>query len=205
MQLLLIDNFDSFTYNVQELLRTLGARVHVARNNALSLKQIEQLGCDAIVLSPGPGGPDDSGICRDTVAHFGANTPILGICLGLQVIAQVFGAKVVKAPRPMHGKCSSVTHDQRGVFSQLPQKFQVMRYHSLCVDLATLGQELEACAMSDDGVLMGLRHKTRPLHAVQFHPESFLSQQGASLAANFLKIVENHRVTDSSNSLQHIS
>ena len=200
---LLIDNFDSFTYNVQQLLRSQGAQVEVKRNNALSLSDVQRLGCDAIVLSPGPGGPDDSGICPQVVASLGSSTPILGVCLGLQIIAQTFGATVVKAPLPKHGKCSSIRHDGDAIFTGLPQNFQVMRYHSLCVERNTLTPELQSCAESDDGVLMGLRHMRFPIHAVQFHPESFLSQHGARLAANFLKIVENHRAANSSVKLQH--
>ena len=203
MRLLLIDNFDSFTYNVQQLLRSQGAQVEVIRNNALNLSEIEKLNFDAIVLSPGPGGPDESGICPQVVARFGRSTPILGVCLGLQIIAQTFGATVTRAPLPMHGKCSRLTHDGAGLFFGLPQNFEVMRYHSLCVDRAALSPVLEGCADSDDGVLMGLRHCRYPIHAVQFHPESFLSQQGDQLAANFIKIVEKYRAANTDTGLQN--
>lgn len=186
MRLLLIDNFDSFTYNVQQMLRMQGAQVEVARNDATDIAKILKFAPNAIVLSPGPGGPNQSGICIQVVEELGQQIPILGICLGLQIISQVHGAVIKRAPIPMHGKISKIQHKDTGIFKKIPQDFQAMRYHSLCVEADTLPQELNITARSEDSVIMGVMHSTRPLHAVQFHPESFMTQYGDQITKNFL-------------------
>jgi anthranilate synthase component 2 len=184
---LLIDNYDSFTYNLWHYLGELGAEVVVKRNDALSVAAALAMRPQGIVISPGPSDPDHAGICLDLVREAG-NLPILGVCLGHQVIGQVFGGKVVRAPLPMHGKLSAIRHGDSGVFAGLPNPFQATRYHSLIVDRAGWPNSLTITAETEDGIVMGLQHRERPLHGVQFHPESIASVGGHQLLGNFLRL-----------------
>ena len=187
--LLLIDNYDSFTYNLVHFLGELGAECEVYRNDKISTADVIGKKPQAIVLSPGPCTPNEAGICLDLIAKAGEkNIPLLGVCLGHQSIGQVYGGKVIRAPLPMHGKLSAIRHSGKSVFKGLPKTFQVTRYHSLIVERETLPSCLEITAETDDGIIMGLQHKTIPAHGVQFHPESIASEQGHALLANFLDI-----------------
>lgn len=190
--LLMIDNYDSFTYNVVQYFGELGADVHVYRNDEITLEKIEQLNPDHLVISPGPCTPNEAGISMAAIEHFAGKIPILGICLGHQSIGQVFGGNVVRANQVMHGKTSPVYHNDKGVFNGLNNPFEATRYHSLVVDLDTLPDCLEVTAwtQNEDGSvdkIMGLRHKTLPIQGVQFHPESILTEQGHQLLKNFLE------------------
>ncbi|HEY0207882.1 aminodeoxychorismate synthase component II [Acerihabitans sp.] len=188
--LLLIDNYDSFTYNLYQYFCELGIRVEVWRHDRLQLADIERMAPRRLVISPGPGTPDEAGISLAAIRHFAGKIPILGVCLGHQAIAQAFGARIVRAQRVMHGKTSAITHDGGGVFAGLALPLTVTRYHSLVVEPASLPDCLAATAWSlRDGAhdeIMGIRHRTLPLEGVQFHPESVLSEQGHQLLANFL-------------------
>ena len=186
--ILLIDNYDSFTYNLVHYLGELGAEVEVVRNDALSAEEAIARRPRAIVMSPGPCTPDEAGICLDLVREAPAELPILGVCLGHQAIAQAFGAEVVRCHEIMHGKLSVITHAGTGVFRGLPQGFSVTRYHSLTVRPESMPDCLEVTARSQSGVVMGLAHKDRPVHGVQFHPESIASEHGHALLRNFLQI-----------------
>jgi len=186
---LVIDNFDSFTYNLVQYLGELGATPVVYRNNATSAGEIEALAPERIVISPGPGRPEDAGISSEVIRVFAPRVPILGVCLGHQAIGQVFGAAVVRAPRPVHGKTSMIEHDGRGVFAGLRGTFAAGRYHSLAVSDDAWPVELEVAARAaEDGVVMALRHRAWPAHGVQFHPESVLTGEGRHLLRNFLAI-----------------
>lgn len=190
--LLMLDNYDSFTYNLVRYFRELGAEVVVYRNNEISLEAIEKLAPSHLVISPGPCTPNEAGISMDAIAHFAGKIPILGVCLGHQGIGQVFGGKVVRAEKVMHGKTSLVSHENAGVFAGLASPVEVTRYHSLVVDADSLPECLEVTAWSlnaagDKEVIMGLRHKTLDVEGVQFHPESVLTHQGHDLLANFIK------------------
>jgi len=184
---LLIDNYDSFTYNLWHYLGELGAKVVVKRNDALSVAEALALGPQGIVLSPGPSDPDRAGICLDLVRH-GGRVPILGVCLGHQAIGQALGGRVIRAPVPMHGKLSAIHHDGSGVFAGLPNPFSATRYHSLVVERASLPAALRVTAWTEDGLVMGLAHRERPVYGVQFHPESIASQGGHDLLKNFLAL-----------------
>ncbi len=184
---LLIDNYDSFTYNLWHYLGELGAEVVVKRNDALSVAEALALAPQGIVLSPGPSDPDRAGICLDLVRRAGA-VPILGVCLGHQALGQALGGKVVRAPLPMHGKLSAIHHDGSGVFAGLANPFNATRYHSLVVERASLPPALKITAWTEDGLVMGLAHRERPLYGVQFHPESIASQSGHALLKNFLAL-----------------
>lgn len=189
--ILVIDNYDSFTYNIVTYLAELGADVVVERNDQIGIAEIETLNPDKIVLSPGPGNPDSAGITLETIKTFGSHMPILGICLGHQAIGQTFGAKVVRAKDVMHGKTSLVHHHDRSIFGGLKSPLRVTRYHSLIVDETTLPEELEITAWTEtpDGdfdAIMGLAHKTLPIHGVQFHPEAILTECGHELLSHFL-------------------
>lgn len=189
--LLMIDNYDSFTYNIVQYLGELGMDVEVYRNDAISLQQIEDLAPQQIVVSPGPCTPNEAGISLEAIRTFAGRIPLLGICLGHQSIGQVFGGDVIRAGRVMHGKLSPIEHTDSGVFSELPQRFMATRYHSLVIDQATLPECLEvtAWALDDDGEreeIMGVRHKELLVEGVQFHPESILSEHGHRLLKNFL-------------------
>jgi para-aminobenzoate synthetase component II len=187
--LLVIDNYDSFTYNLVQYLGELGQTVEVRRNNKVTLDEIETgLRPERIVISPGPGTPDDAGVSLDVIDRFAGKVPLLGVCLGHQAIGQSFGGRVVRAPQLMHGKASEVSHDGRTIFAGLSDKFQAGRYHSLIVERESLPQCLEISASTPDGVIMGLRHREWKIEGVQFHPESILTPQGKQLLANFLKL-----------------
>jgi anthranilate synthase/aminodeoxychorismate synthase-like glutamine amidotransferase len=185
--ILLIDNYDSFTWNLAQYLGELGAPPLVKRNDEITLDEIAALRPGRIVISPGPGRPEQAGISVEVIRRFGPSTPLLGVCLGHQGIGIAFGGEVVRAPQLMHGKTSQVTHDGKGVFKGVGQPFAAGRYHSLIV-ADPLPVDLEAAAQTDDGTLMGLRHKTLPIHGVQFHPESVLTSEGHHLLRNFLEL-----------------
>ncbi len=186
--LLLIDNYDSFTYNLVHFLGELGGETVVRRNDALTPDEALALGTDGIVLSPGPCDPDKAGICLELIAKAAGKLPILGVCLGHQAIGQAFGGRVVRAPEIMHGKLSAVRHDGTGVMRGLADPVTVTRYHSLIIDRDSVPDCLEINAETDSGLVMGVRHKTLPIHGVQFHPESIASQDGHRLLGNFLDI-----------------
>jgi anthranilate synthase component II len=186
--ILVIDNYDSFTYNLVQYLGELGAHLRVVRNDAIGLDGVAALAPERIVISPGPGNPDGAGICLDVIDRFHATTPILGVCLGHQAIGQAFGGTVGRAPAQMHGKTSRIHHDGHGVFRGLPQDFEATRYHSLVVHDDGLPAELLVSARSEEGVIMGLRHRQFPVEGVQFHPESILTREGKSLLKNFLEL-----------------
>jgi anthranilate synthase/aminodeoxychorismate synthase-like glutamine amidotransferase len=186
--ILVLDNYDSFTYNLVQYLGELGARMRVARNDALTVDEVEAMAPGGIVISPGPGHPDGAGISLALIRRFHAQVPILGVCLGHQAIGRAVGGRVARARRQMHGKTSPITHDGRGVFRGLPPGFEATRYHSLVVLEAGLSADLEITARADDGEIMGLRHRRYPVEGVQFHPESILTSQGKALLANFLAL-----------------
>jgi anthranilate synthase component 2 len=188
MRLLVIDNYDSFTYNLVQFLGDLGAHSTVHRNDKITLDEIETLAPEAIVLSPGPATPNEAGICLALIDRFKSTIPILGVCLGHQAIGQAMGGDVVRAPQLMHGKTSRINHAGKGLFRGLNSGFEATRYHSLIVERATLPAELEITATSDDGLIMGMQHKAFPLHGVQFHPESIASENGHALLQNFLNL-----------------
>jgi anthranilate synthase component II len=184
--LTLIDNYDSFTYNLVHYLGELGARCRVYRNDQITVAKVLAEKPEAIVLSPGPATPNEAGICLELVEKAGGKVPILGVCLGHQTIGQVYGGKVLRAPKAMHGKVSTVHNRGLGIFEGLPTAFKGTRYHSLIVERSSLPETLEITAETDDGIIMGLRHRTHCVHGVQFHPESIASEQGHALIANFL-------------------
>ena len=187
--LLLIDNYDSFTYNLVHFLGDVGARCEVFRNDQISVADAMKMAPEGIVLSPGPCDPDKAGICLELVeAAAKAEVPLFGVCLGHQSIGQAFGAKIVRAPEMMHGKISPISHEGIGVFSGLPNPFEATRYHSLTIAPETLPDCLTVTARTEDGVIMGVQHKSLPIHGVQFHPESIASQHGRDLLANFLDL-----------------
>ena len=187
--LLLIDNYDSFTYNLVHYLGELGAKTEVYRNDALTVDEAVALSPEGIVLSPGPCDPDKAGICVDLVRRVKDTIPVLGVCLGHQSIGQALGGRITRASLPMHGKPSQIRHSGKGVFSNLDNPFSAVRYHSLVVDPASLPDEVEITAETDDGVIMGLSHKDLPLHGVQFHPESIDTEFGHELLKNFLDLM----------------
>src|SRR4029079_12338358 len=184
--ILLIDNYDSFVFNLARYVGELGYAREVVRNDAATLAQIETLAPEAMILSPGPCTPKEAGISNAVIASLGARIPILGVCLGHQCIAEVYGGLVVRARRPLHGKTSLVSHDGRGVFKGLPNPLRVTRYHSLVAAPGRVPSELEVSALSPEGEIMGLRHRTHPIEGVQFHPEAVLTERGHDLLANFL-------------------
>ncbi|MBI4537831.1 MAG: aminodeoxychorismate/anthranilate synthase component II [candidate division NC10 bacterium] len=185
--LLMIDNYDSFTYNLVQYLRELGAEVAVYRNDRIDLKTIRALAPERIVLSPGPCTPAEAGICCDLIRAAGATTPLLGVCLGHQCIGAAYGGRIVRAARLMHGKTSPIQHDGRGVFQGLPNPFEATRYHSLLIERSSLPGCLDISAATAEGEIMGVRHRTHPVEGVQFHPESILTQAGKGLLRNFLQ------------------
>lgn len=186
MRTLLVDNYDSFTYNLFQYLSELGATVEVRRNDALSVAEAAAMQPDRIVVSPGPCTPAEAGISVEIIRELGARIPTLGVCLGHQAIGAAFGGAVVRAPRIMHGKLSAIHHEGKGVFASLPSPFTATRYHSLIVRREDLPAELEVTAWSDDGLIMGLRHRELPIEGVQFHPESIMTENGKSLLKTFL-------------------
>ena len=187
--LLIIDNYDSFTYNLVQYLGELGAQMEVRRNDQVSIEEIEnELKPERILISPGPGTPDDAGVSLAAIEKFGEKIPILGVCLGHQAIGQIFGGKVVRAPEPIHGKPVEIRHDGKTIFAGIKDNFQAARYHSLIVERESLPDCLEISAASPDGLIMGLRHKTHKIEGVQFHPESILTAEGKKILQNFLNI-----------------
>ena len=184
--IVMIDNYDSFTYNLVQYLGELGAEVRVFRNDEISAAEVEALHPSHVVLSPGPCTPDEAGVTLPLIGRLAAATPILGVCLGHQAIGQAFGGKVVRAKQVMHGKVSQVKNDRRGVFADIPREFLATRYHSLVVERETLPRELEITAESDDGEIMGLRHRSLPVEGVQFHPEALLTEHGHKMLQNFI-------------------
>ncbi len=185
---LVIDNYDSFTYNLVQYLGELGADIRVRRNNEVTVGEIEAMQPAQILISPGPGRPEDAGVTMAVISRFGPSIPILGVCLGHQAIGQAYGGEVIRAPVPMHGKLSKITHTDKGLFKSLPKSFEVTRYHSLIVARKGLPDSLIATAKTADGLIMGLQHKAHPVHGVQFHPESIASEHGHALLANFLEL-----------------
>jgi anthranilate synthase/aminodeoxychorismate synthase-like glutamine amidotransferase len=186
---LVIDNYDSFTYNLVQYVGELGAEVKVRRNDETSIAEIERFAPDRILISPGPGRPEHSGITLEVIRQFGARLPVMGVCLGHQAIGMAFGGDVVRAPVPMHGKTCTVEHDAKGVFAGIASSFQASRYHSLVVAEQGWPAALEICARSqEDGLVMALRHREWPLHGVQFHPESILTHEGRRILRNFLEL-----------------
>jgi para-aminobenzoate synthetase component 2 len=186
--ILVIDNYDSFTYNLVQYLGELGAQLEVCRNDQIALDEIHRMAPERIVISPGPKTPSEAGVCLDVIQGFSGHFPILGVCLGHQAIGQAFGGKVIRAPEIMHGKTSMISHDGKTIFSGLPNPFPATRYHSLIVERDSLPDCLAVSATSPDGLIMGLRHKTLKVEGVQFHPESVLTDAGKQLLANFLKL-----------------
>lgn len=186
--ILMIDNYDSFTYNLVQYLGILGADVEVRRNDQTSIEEIETMGPERLVVSPGPGVPQSAGIIIPIIQHFYKQIPILGVCLGHQAVGVAFGCRVVSAARLMHGKVSQIHHNGRGVFRGLPDPFIATRYHSLAIDKESLPSCLEISARAEDGEIMGLRHQDYPVHGIQFHPESILTQEGMLVLENFLTL-----------------
>ena len=184
--LLVIDNYDSFTYNLVQYLGELGADMQIFRNDEITVDEIEELAPKHILISPGPGTPDSAGVTLETIARFAGRLPILGVCLGHQAIGQHFGGRVSRAPEPVHGKPVELTHDGRSIFAGLPERFRAGRYHSLIVEREGMPDCLEISAESPDGLVMGLRHKELPIEGVQFHPESILTEHGKTVLKNFL-------------------
>lgn len=184
--LLILDNYDSFTYNLVQYLGELGAEMSVHRNDRITLQEIEEMQPSKIVISPGPCTPKEAGISIDLIRKFGSQIPILGVCLGHQAIGEAFGGEVVRAPRLMHGKTSMIEHDGRGVYRGLPNPFEATRYHSLIIRRESMPKVLEITAWTKEGEIMGIRHKTFPIEGVQFHPESILTKVGKDLLKNFL-------------------
>ena len=192
--ILLIDNYDSFTYNLVQYLQEMGQEVKVYRNDAITVAGIEDQKPSHLVISPGPGDPTSAGISVEAIKHFAGKIPVLGVCLGHQSIGYAFGGKVVRAERIMHGKTSPILHDEKTIFTKLPQSFPATRYHSLLVERSTLPDSLEISAWTKEGEIMGLRHKKLAgLEGVQFHPESILTDEGKKLLANFLALKVNHQ------------
>jgi anthranilate synthase component 2 len=188
MRLLVIDNYDSFTYNLVHFLGELGAEQTVYRNDKITLDEIAEMAPEGIVLSPGPKTPTEAGICLAVIDRFKGTTPILGVCLGHQAIGQALGGEIIRAPSLMHGKTSRINHTGKGLFRGLNSGFEATRYHSLIVRRETLPADLEITATTDDGLIMGLQHRSLPLHGVQFHPESIASENGHALLQNFLDL-----------------
>jgi len=185
--ILVIDNYDSFTYNLVQYLGDLGAKLRVCRNDKITLGKVKTMKPTHIVISPGPGIPANAGLCRDIITRFGDRIPILGVCLGHQAIAEVFGGVVVRAAAVVHGKTSRIRHDGRTIFRNIPDPFTATRYHSLIVEKASLPACLETSAWTEDGIIMALRHRSFPIEGVQFHPESILTRYGKRLISNFLR------------------
>ncbi len=186
MSVLLIDNYDSFTYNLFQYLGELGATVEVVRNDQVALEDIDEMAPERIIISPGPGNPDDAGISKDVIRRFGEKTPILGVCLGHQCIGEVYGGIVEGAGEILHGKVSRIEHDGKGVFAGITSPIEATRYHSLAIRRGSVPDTLDVSARSESGVIMGVRHKTLPVEGVQFHPESILTPDGHAILRNFL-------------------
>jgi anthranilate synthase/aminodeoxychorismate synthase-like glutamine amidotransferase len=198
VRLLLLDNYDSFTWNLVQYLEELGARVRVELNDRIDIAWVGERAFDAIVISPGPGRPEEAGISLSLVEAVAGRTPLLGVCLGHQVLAQSFGARIVQAPTLMHGKTSPIVHDGRGLFRDMSPCFEATRYHSLVVDPDTLHTDFEVTARTPEGVVMAIEHRCFPLYGVQFHPESILTREGKQLLSNFLALTESWNERSSS-------
>ncbi|GEB35366.1 MULTISPECIES: aminodeoxychorismate/anthranilate synthase component II [Brevibacillus] len=190
--ILMIDNYDSFTYNLVQYVGELGEELQVYRNDKITLEEIERLAPDYLMISPGPCTPNEAGISMEAIRHFAGKIPILGVCLGHQSIGQVFGAKVIRAERLMHGKTSEVIHDGKTIFQGIPSPFTAARYHSLIVEEASIPSELEITARTAEGEIMALRHREYPIEGVQFHPESIITEHGKQLLQNFLTTYARH-------------
>jgi anthranilate synthase/aminodeoxychorismate synthase-like glutamine amidotransferase len=188
MKILVIDNYDSFTYNLVQLLGKEVSSIIIKRNDKITVKEIEKLNPDKILISPGPGKPEDSNVSLTCIQEFGSKLPILGVCLGHQAIGIAFGGKVIKAPELMHGKTSQINHDEKTIFKKIPQKFNATRYHSLIIDHDTFPDELEISARTDDDVIMGIRHRKFQLEGIQFHPESILTDEGKNIITNWIQL-----------------
>jgi len=188
MKLLVIDNYDSFTYNLVQIFGELDVDLAVKRNDEISIDEIEKLNPDRICISPGPGRPENAGISSEVIREFGPRAPVLGVCLGHQCIAQVFGGEVVRAEKLMHGKTSTIRHNETGIFKDIAQPLEATRYHSLIVRRESLPDSLQITAETAEGEIMGLQHRHLPIHGVQFHPESILTAEGKKLLANFLRV-----------------
>lgn len=188
MKILVIDNYDSFTFNLVQLLGTLKCKVFVIRNDQISVSDISKIKPDKILISPGPKKPKDSKISLQIIEELGSMIPILGVCLGHQAIALSFDGKIIKAKRPVHGMTSKILHDSKNLFKDIPQNFEAMRYHSLIVEKETLPETLQITAQSNDGIIMGIRHKNYPIEGIQFHPESILTENGSLIISNWLKL-----------------
>jgi anthranilate synthase component 2 len=197
MNILLLDNYDSFTYNLYQYLSELGATVDVRRNDEIEVDDVRALAPDKIVISPGPCTPAEAGISLPLIRELGIEIPILGVCLGHQAIGAAYGGKVIRAPEPVHGKLSPILHSGQGVFEDLPSPFAATRYHSLIVERDTLPRELEVTAETADGLIMGLRHRTLPVEGIQFHPESYTTEHGKQLLKNFLEQEQRHEEMES--------
>lgn len=188
MKILVIDNYDSFTYNLVQLLGKFSCEIIIKRNDEITKEDIKVIQPDKILISPGPGKPEDSNISLTAIKEFGNNIPILGVCLGHQAIGITFGGKVVKADNLMHGKTSEIQHDEKTIFNNIPQNFIATRYHSLIIDKSSLPAELEISAQTSNGLIMGIRHKIYPIEGIQFHPESILTVEGAKIIKNWLEL-----------------
>jgi len=189
--ILIIDNYDSFTYNLVHLVGRHTSDIEVVRNDAFTIDYLRETAPAGILISPGPGRPSDAGICKDVIATFGPSIPILGVCLGHQAIGEVFGGRITYAPELMHGKTSDVYHDGQSVYVDLPDPFTATRYHSLVIDPSTVPESLQVSAHTVDGVIMGVRHRVYPVEGIQFHPESVLTLEGPALVANWLSSIQN--------------
>ena len=187
MKILVIDNYDSFTYNLVQQLGQFNCKTIVKRNDAIDLEDVSKIKPDKILISPGPKRPEDSEVSLDIINEFSSTFPILGVCLGLQAIALVYGGKVVKAKRPVHGMTSKILHDDKTLFKNIPQNFEAMRYHSLIVDKGSLPDCLEITAQTEDGIIMGIRHSHFPIQGIQFHPESILTEYGDDIISNWIR------------------
>ncbi|MDI3519944.1 MAG: anthranilate synthase component [Caldanaerobacter sp.] len=185
---LIIDNYDSFTYNLYQYVGEMKEEVMVVRNDEITVEEVAKLNPNKIILSPGPGRPENAGICVELIKNLGQKVPMLGICLGHQAIGCAYGAKIVKADRIMHGKISLIFHNGRGIFKNIKNPIEGMRYHSLVIDRNTLPEELEITAQTEEGVIMGVRHRKYPVYGLQFHPESILTEQGKEILRNFLEV-----------------
>ena len=188
MKILLLDNYDSFTYNLYHYFSSLGCLVEVYRNDKISIRQIEKKNYKKIVISPGPGTPNQSGLCPKIVKYFSPRIPILGVCLGHQIIGQVFNSRIIGAKKIMHGKLSVIRHNKVGIFKNIINKFKATRYHSLIIDKKNIGKDLIVTAITKDNVIMGIMHKKFNVHGIQFHPESIKTQHGLKILSNFLKL-----------------
>jgi anthranilate synthase/aminodeoxychorismate synthase-like glutamine amidotransferase len=188
MKILVIDNYDSFTYNLVQLVGKFGQEMMIKRNDEVTDEEIESYSPDKILLSPGPGRPEDSKMTVTSISKFGKKVPVLGVCLGHQAIGYCFGANVIKAPQLMHGKTSTINHDDKTIFKNVPQHFIATRYHSLIIEKESLPEELEISSYTDDGIIMGVRHKKYPIEGIQFHPESILTTEGSKIIKNWIEL-----------------